>query len=136
MRIYLDSNVFISLIGEEIDRQCRALFKEAEAFFQTAVEQGFIIVISELFLYEVEKRLGMNGENVIDKICKLGVKKELLITDSKEISKGKIKGMHYPDDIHALLAIKAKCDCIVTFNTKDFEPVLGKIHVFEPLDLA
>lgn len=55
MKIYLDTNVFISLINEELDKNLRPLYLEAEEFFSYVSTKKIIIVLSALFFEEVHK---------------------------------------------------------------------------------
>ena len=42
-------------------------------------------------------------------------------------------GIHHPDYIHAAIAFE-NCDCLVTFNIKDFEKIRHFISLFSPAD--
>ena len=42
------------------------------------------------------------------------------------------KGVHYSDALHMATANVFKCDCIVTFNIKNFEKVKDEIKSVEP----
>lgn len=48
----------------------------------------------------------------------------------------KKRGLHFSDSLHAATALKFECDCIVTFNMKDFEKIDDLIEVFEPSQLS
>ena len=50
-RVYLDSNVFISLIDREIGRDSRGLFVEAEQFLERVKESGDVLVLSDLLMF-------------------------------------------------------------------------------------
>ena len=135
MRIYLDSNVFISMFNKELNGNLRGLFVEAEGFFELARRKGCVLVLSELFFKEV-KKICRNEENeVLDFLAQRGLKVELAFAQGEVSLKKLLKqGMHSTDAVHAAIAIKVKCDCIVTFNTKDFQAVKNIIPVLEPLE--
>ncbi|MDO8647982.1 MAG: PIN domain-containing protein [Candidatus Diapherotrites archaeon] len=137
MRIYLDSNVLISLIKEEINSQLRALFIEAERFFRNAKAKGHTLVISEFFLMEVGKICKISRAQIIEYFEMMEVKTEIACLNEKIIREmaQRIR-LHYPGNFHAAIALANKCDCIVTFNGRDFEAIKCKIQVLEPLDLA
>jgi predicted nucleic acid-binding protein len=135
MHIYLDTNVFISLFQEEIGFKFRGLNIEARDFFERAAKRGDTICISSLFLDEVKKITFMDKKSIFEEL----EKKELLFKLVKdpnydEILFFKRLGIHSPDCIHASIAHK-NCECIVTFNTKDFVPAKKFISVFSPADL-
>ena len=137
MRIYLDSNVFISLMNLEIGRGIRGLFVEAEAFFRKAKDEKHTLLLSNLFFREVENKIFLNKNEVTDYIVKSGVRIEIISIQEKTVltSEFTSKGLHHLDAVHVALAKAVKCDCIVTFNKKDFDKINGLIPVFEPSDL-
>ena len=67
MRIYLDSNVFISLFEREIGRNARGLFVEAEAFIDRVKNDGHSIVLSNWFFEEVKNKYYMDREEISGK---------------------------------------------------------------------
>ena len=137
MRIYLDSNVFISLMNLEIGRGIRGLFVEAEAFFRKAKDEKHTLLLSNLFFREVENKIFLNKNEVTDYIVKSGVRIEIISIQEKTVltSEFTSKGLHHLDAVHVALAKAVKCDCIVTFNKKDFDKINNLIPVFEPSDL-
>ena len=137
MRIYLDSNVFISLMNLEIGREIRGLFIEAEAFFRKAKDENHTLLLSDLFFREVGNKTFLNKKEVVDYIVNFGVLIELILLSEQTVDTGEftLKGLHHLDAIHAALAKAVKCDCIVTFNKKDFDKINDLIPVFEPSDL-
>src|SRR3989344_5944021 len=137
MRIYLDSNVFISLMNLEIGRGIRGLFVEAEAFFRKAKDERHTLLLSSLFFREVENKIFLNKNEVIDYIVKLGVLMEIISIQEKTVRTNEFtsKGLHHLDAVHVALARAVKCDCIVTFNKRDFDKINDLIPIFEPSDL-
>ncbi|HLD59105.1 MAG TPA: PIN domain-containing protein [archaeon] len=135
MRTYLDSNVFISWINQEIDSNLRPLFAEAERFFEKAKEQGSTLVLSGLFFQEIEKKTYQNREAALAYFNERGLKTEIVESPKNLPLKYFLdRGMHFLDAFHAAIAIEKNCDCIVTFNIKDFEGISEKIKVFLPAD--
>jgi predicted nucleic acid-binding protein len=134
-RIYLDSNVFISLIDREIGKGSRGLFVEAEQFLERVKESSSMLVLSDWFFKEIHSFNFMKKEAVIDYFLSLGVKTETLPNEKElPVDVVRFRELHSADAFHAAIAIAAKCDCIVTFNIKDFEKVREIIPVFEPAD--
>jgi len=135
MRIYLDTNVFISLFQEEMGRGLRGLNIEARDFFERAKQRKDFICISSLFFQETKKVLFMDKNETLEKI-KEQCFQIILVKDTsyEETRIFKELGIHTPDYIHAAIAYK-NCDCIVTFNTKDFKKAAKFIPLFSPNDL-
>lgn len=132
-RIYLDSNVFISAVKEEIDSECRGLYVEAQRFFEVVKGEKHILVLSELFFKEVFNASRFDKTNILNYFKSLEIVFEIFEGNSKLSPKDFLKrGLHFTDSMHAAIAVFHKCDCIVTFNIKDFEKVKDKIRVFEP----
>ena len=76
-RVYLDSNVFISFINQEIGSDLRPLFIEAEEFFKTAERKNCTIVLSQLFFDEVKNHCFLDDEKIIERLKELGLKTEI-----------------------------------------------------------
>ena len=129
MRIYLDSNVFISYIREEIGAEYRLLGEEAEQFFSNVRINKHILLISELFIKETQKHCFMEKKELQMFFEEKEIHVEF-IEDSKKICRTLLLlGPHYSDAIHATNAINNKCDAIATFNIKDFEKIRNKINI-------
>ena len=136
-RIYLDSNVFIALIDREMDRQLRGLFVEAELFLEKVKKHNDILILSDWFFREVQKICYFSKEEVLEYFEKIGIKTEAVEQKQNlSLEEFRKRGMHSQDALHAAIAVEQKCDCIVTFNAKDFEKIKDKIRVFEPLEFT
>ena len=133
MLVYLDSNVFISLIDRELGRNIRGLFVEAELFFDKAKKEGHVLVLSDWFFKEVKKICYLDKEEVLEYFEKIGVNvKTVDLNEKVSFEEFSQKGVHFHDALHVAITLHFKCDCIVTFNVKDFEKASYKIMVFEP----
>jgi predicted nucleic acid-binding protein len=136
-RVYLDSNVLISALRGELGKGLRGLFVEAESFFERVMEKDHTLVLSKLFFKEVGEILFIEKEEVLAYLQSLKIKTETLESTKKlDYRKYLRRGMHFPDCVHAALAINAKCDCIVTFNVKDFTKVKDEIEVLLPREFT
>ena len=129
MRIYLDTNVFVSLFKEEIDSNLRPLYLEAQEFFNYIKQKDILLVLSDLFFLEAHKCCSIDKNRIIDYFSKLEI--PILIIEKENLAYP-AKEIHYPDSVHAATAIKYNCDTIITFNTKDFEPIKNRIKILEP----
>jgi predicted nucleic acid-binding protein len=135
MRIYLDTNVFVSLYKDEIGRDFRGLGIISRDFFERTKERNDIICISSIFLDETKNILFISKKQVFNELKNKKIDYELVKdTNFEEIKIFKNLGIHFPDYIHASIAYK-NCDCIVTFNLKDFDSAKKFIPLFSPDDL-
>lgn len=136
-RIYLDSNVIISLVCEEVGAGLKGLFVEARDFLEIVAKNNHLLVLSDLFFYEVKRRTLFERNEVLKYLQELSVNVEIFKAKKKPFLKNiEEKGVHYPDSLHVGLALQANCDCIVTFNTKDFEVVSNMIKIKDPADFT
>lgn len=137
MRLYLDSNVLISLIRSEITRGFNLFYHETEKFFELCRKNKLTLVISELFLKEVKLKLSFKNYDEIleyfDSIFKIKYECVMFSADIKERGrKFESLGVHFPDSLHAAFALNANCKYLVTWNKKDFTPVENLITVISP----
>lgn len=132
-RVYLDSNVFISFINQEIGSDFRTLYIEAEDFFKRVKKKGCMLILSYLFFDEVKRKCFSDKYQVLKHFKEIEIKTEV-IEEEKEIFIGKFvsRGLHYTDAVHVAVALKERCDFIVTFNIKDFQKVSDEIKVVQP----
>lgn len=132
MRVYLDSNVFISLFEMEVGRNSRGLFVEAEMFVGEVKKENHVLVLSDLFFREVEKVIYLKSSEVLAHFEKNMVKTEVVGSDNVVLNP--VKGLHFSDYFHVAIAVHFKCACIVTFNVKDFSKAAHLIKIVEPKD--
>jgi hypothetical protein len=85
VRIYLDSNVFISLIDREVGKGSRGLFVEAEQFLERVKETGGVLVLSSWFFKEVHSFNFMEKEVVLGYFRGQGAKTETLPEEKKSL---------------------------------------------------
>ena len=135
MRLYLDSNVFISFVREEFGRGYRQLGTESELFFAFCKKNEFKLIFSEIFFEEVKLKTALDEKGVCEIITHLGINfiiaknpKNLKI---KAISACKKLSTHLSDAIHYIIALEEKVDALITFNKKDFKKV-SEFLVQEP----
>lgn len=137
MKIYLDSNVLISVLLDELGRNYRQLAEEATTFFKRAKEKNATIIVSEFFIQEIEDKIGIDKKSIFEYFELIETEIEFVDTIKDDVAKAKeIEriGIHSGDSEHIAVAIRAKADCIVTFNIKDFEKAKTLIEVKEPLE--
>ena len=135
MRIYLDSNVIISLLKEELGRRFRLLYLESESFLRQANKSKFTLVLSNLFFEEVTNILKVDKKSIMDYLSGFSLSiEEFYPKNNPRIKLFHDLGINYPDSLHLALALESNCDCIVTFNKKDFDLAGHIIAIREPTD--
>ncbi len=123
MKLYLDSNVLISYLRNEIDYAFNLRFQDSSDFFTTCKEEKHKIIISDLFIKEITKTVSLNKEDI--KTIFDDLKIEVVFVEKVEKEKAieimHKTGLHFLDSVHVGTAIKEKCGFTITWNAKDFE---------------
>ena len=123
------------MFSKELGRNMRGLFVEAEGFFERVKQKNHVLILSDLFFKEVHKQTYLSKDEVTAYL-----KKQCVSFETARIKPGLpwrkyvTKGVHYSDALHTAIAIAFKCNCIVTFNIKDFEKIRHEIKSVEPAD--
>ena len=136
-RLYLDSNVFISFVREEIDPALNLRYVESGNFFAFCAKQKPVLIISEWFLEEVERIIFLNAKSVFEEFERIGAK-TIFVGDPQKESVAKIMKearVHKSDAIHVAVAIENKADFIVTWNLRDFEKTSRLIKPISPSEI-
>jgi len=138
-RIYLDSNVFISLVGDEIGRDFTLLSEDSRKFAAVCAKKGFILVLSTWLFKEVKGVISFEREDIIGVIQEQGINFELSEPKqniSKEIMRIRRDfGLHHSDAVHVAIAKYAGCDLIVSWNKKDFEKAESIVKCRTPKEI-
>lgn len=137
LRVYLDSNVFISFVKQEMGKPFRLMFQDVEDFFK-ACPKRYEIVLSGLALKEIEKKVYYSKSDVLGFFEERKIRIELIEPKKGVLERSRklmAKGVHYPDSLHAALALNSKCEVLLTFNKKDFRVIDSQIEVREPAEL-
>ncbi len=134
-RFYLDSNVFISFVREEIDSAFNLRYLDSRNFFAFCAKQKHVLVISGLFLSEIKKVIGLDSKAVFEEFERIGV--ETIFVNEVfsaplvlEITKN--CRLHRGDAIHVAIALENNADFIVTWNKKDFDKARNYIIGVSP----
>jgi predicted nucleic acid-binding protein len=121
MKLFLDTNIMLDLLGERIP------FYEPIAKIATLADHGEItIVVSALSYATVSYFLSKSEgtKQTIDKLRKFNVISDICDLDATIIEKG--LNSHFSDFEDALQyysAIQSNCDILLTRNGKDFKNV-------------
>lgn len=134
MRLYLDSNVLIAYLRGEIDRAFNLRFLESAKFFIACGELDAELVLSELLITEVKRKIGISKSDIKDLFDGLGVKTIFAGTaaESEILTLMRSTGVHFADATHLANALNERCDCIVTLNTKHFNGAKAAIACRTP----
>ncbi|MFH1225279.1 MAG: type II toxin-antitoxin system VapC family toxin [Candidatus Diapherotrites archaeon] len=135
LRIYLDSNVLISLARQELGRGFRMLAQDSEAFLSLCDEGDHTLVLSDLFFGEIEKIISLGKADVIGLLKKYNAKTETAGEGNKSKEADKLQkktGMHFADSLHLALALDSKCDVLVSWNKGDFSAAEKFIRCLTP----
>lgn len=133
-KVYLDTDVFISCVREEINGALNMRFLEAEEFFLLCEKLGATLVLSKLFFNEVRKITGLDRQDVFDILNGFGFKTEVFERTLKEseLEVFKKSGMHHSDATHASSAIISGAMYLVTWNKPHFEVASNFIKALAP----
>ncbi|PIU21657.1 MAG: hypothetical protein COT15_01285 [Candidatus Diapherotrites archaeon CG08_land_8_20_14_0_20_34_12] len=137
VRIYLDSNVFISLVRDEIDMAFNLRGKDSEIFFALCAEKKCSIILSQAFSDEIKKVVCIERSDVTEMLKQLSVNYEEISIKAENERVSEIifnKNIHYSDAVHTALAIKSNCNLIISWNKKDFVKVAGLIECQTPTE--
>ena len=138
-RFYLDSNVFISFVREEIDKAFNLRFQESMDFFKLCNQGKLEVVLSKLFFAEVQKITALKKELVLEEFKRLEIEiKETGTMPDEKLAFEIVKecGIHYSDALHVAFAIGNKADFIITWNRKDFEKTGKLVKCLTPSEIS
>ncbi len=121
-RVYLDSNVFISIVKSEMGKPFRLMYQHAQDFL-AGCSGRYQLVLSDLAVQEIALHGHASKEEVVAfleafKIEVVWVFRE--DADRRRAREIEALGVHYPDSLHVALALKARAQILVTWNVKDF----------------
>ncbi|MCD6575713.1 MAG: PIN domain-containing protein [Nanoarchaeota archaeon] len=123
-RVYLDSNVFISLIQDEFGKKFEFMSYRTEEFFDRVLSCIHTIVISTAAIREIEKITLLSEHELKHQLSKYEDKITFVDFTRTDLEKAKefnkIHKIGNMDSLHILLAKKEKCDCIVSYSFLSF----------------
>jgi len=131
--IYIDTNVYIDYFHGR-SNGLRPLGDFAFEIIRRTLKCEFEIIISSWVIEELEKH---SDEKRIGELQNTLAKKDK-VTNITYNSEDKIKAKAYKnwtDALHAIIALKAGAEYLVTRNTKDFHDFSDKIEVIHPESL-
>jgi predicted nucleic acid-binding protein len=135
MRLYLDSNVYISLVREEMGRHFQNLSYHSLLFVSFCAKNNITLVLSRLFFEEVNRIISLSTADVLDFFKEANVHIELVSCPSLHEESAQLMkqtGIHYADAMHVVFAQKSACAGVVTWNSKDFDKTRRIISNWTP----
>jgi len=119
-RIYVDTNIYIDLFENRSDKLV-PWAEFAHQLFERTISCEFEIISSAWILKELKKNgYKKQAEELFNKLSK---NRKLIYLEVRKHNKKearKVKGVHYDDNLHYVMAKKGKAEIIVTRNWKDF----------------
>lgn len=127
MRLFVDTNVMLDLLGERVP------FYDSIAKIATLADNGEVsLIVSALSYSTVFYVLSKyeSKDNVREKLRKFNIISEVAAVDEIVIEKGLNSAFtDFEDSLQYFCALKAECDVLLTRNPKDFKdssiPVLS-----------
>ena len=129
--IYIDTNIWIDYFLDRTDYM-RPLGEFAYALFSKSLTCKYNIIISNLVLYELQKKGFEQQAKTLITEFKQRNKVTIISFSNTEIQNAK-KYPHWQDRLHEILASKGNATYLVTRNIKDFEGDLVQIKFPEDL---
>jgi len=122
VRIYLDTNIYLDYCEKRSDG-IRPLQELAFSIFRRTLECEFEIAISNFVIKEIKNSKSSKEAKIIMDclFSELKAKKKVVYFEEKyeEVSRAK-SYENWKDALHAIVARRVKCTCIVTRNISDF----------------
>lgn len=125
MKCFVDANVFISLIYDEFGGKNEFMSYRTKEFFDRVLDCNHNLLISNAVINEICKVTKLTENEINSRIIDGFEDKISLVstTDSDLEAAINLNRQHHVgklDCLHFITAKKEGCDCIVTWNRKDF----------------
>ncbi len=134
-RLYIDTNVFINVINNEISiHSNKNMAEPASRLFFEAISCKHTLIISTWTLNEFYRKKSYQELEMTLKLCQ---KKTTIIEHNQtDINAAKIKSPNnWQDALHIILAEKSNAEIIVTRNVSDFIQIGTSIPIKKPEQL-
>lgn len=134
-RLYIDTNVIIDAVEGRKNRFGKNIGNPASDLFIAAAACKHEIIFSTWTRYELSKHKTGEETKIFFEIIK---KKRINVKHTEEdIAEAKRKNpVHFQDELHGMLALRAGADYIVTRNTEDFKNFKDRIPVVKPDEIV
>ena len=118
-RIYCDTNIFLDYFFSRQDR-FRDLGDFAYKIFRRTLDCEFEIIISDWLLYELNLYIKENDLREFLEDFKNKNKIIKVYKNIDDIKNAKRMSKHFQDELHKILARKARAKYLITRNIKDY----------------
>jgi predicted nucleic acid-binding protein len=133
MKIYVDSNVFISAIMDEFGKGFEFMGLRSIEFLEKVLDCHYTILISNLVIKEISNITHLSFKEIESWLSDYKHKISIWKFGRKDILYAKkFQNKIEWDLVHASVAIRSKCEVICTWNVKDFNKVRKRIKIFTP----
>jgi len=130
-KLYIDTNILIYAIEDSMNPFGDDIISSSSKLFWEAASCKYQVIISDWALEELS-RIKTPQECMM--LLKIVEKKTLKIqpTEEEEAQAKQQNPDHFQDELHGILALRARADYIVTRNVDDFKHFMGRINVVKP----
>lgn len=139
MKCFVDSNVFISLIYDEFGKRFEFMSYRAEEFFNRVLSCFHTIILSEAVISEICRITFLAESDIISRLEEFRDKVSVIRVNKRDILESRKINAKYrtgsADALHFVIARESGCDCIVTWNKKDFVFPENELLIFDPGEL-
>lgn len=137
MKLYVDSNIFLNYLFDEFGKITEFAVFRTEELLKKSIMGEHTLLTSDLTVSEIADISGLSELEVL----KFLKQKRVIVSkvEIRDVEKAndisKRTGIHKKDGIHTAMALKNKCEYIVTRDIKDFKKVSKLIRVCKPEEL-
>ena len=124
MKCFVDANVFISLIYDEFGSKNEYMSYRSKEFFDRVLDCNHNLLISNAVIDEICKVTKLTEKEISSQLYSFKDKIKLVSNTKRDLEAAiNLNRQHHVgklDCLHFITARKEGCDCIVTWNRKDF----------------
>ena len=123
VKVYVDSNVFISIVKGDFGRNLEFMELRSDDFLNRSLECEYDLVISNWVLKEFYAKTGLSETGFQELIVKNPAKVKIINVFQEDLKNAKLlinQVNGFSDCVHVTIALKNECDFICTWNVKDF----------------
>jgi len=133
-KLYIDTDIVIDAVEDRKNIFGKNIGNPAADLFIQAVSCKYQLILSTWMFHELCRHKIINDTRMFFELTK---KKVITISHTeKDIVYAKSNNpSHFQDELHGMLALKSKADCIVTRNISDFDNFKDKITIVKPEQL-
>ena len=139
MKVFVDSNVFISYFQDEFGGGLEFMSYRTAQFLDRTLSCTHNIIISNHVLMEICAITLSSEKEMLDELSHYSDKIKIVNETETDIKNAEILNSKYhvgkADCLFFIIAEREKCECIVTWNKKHFNLFNNKIRILDPSEL-